>query len=812
MAYYLAVKTSAKRPATASFLSRGINEFTAAQIRDLEPKGIKTMIQLAYPHYQENISAFLFATEQGKTVGALTLPCPLSFEPLELPNLAFPQCYFIPKFSINEDQADGLAKTIPASGAEIVPKKKGAILKLTTPKIEDCLKLARAAENTSGHIGEPSVIDIVTASKILHIINLFLRTQTYSAQKEEEYTEEDEKKKRWIGGEYEHAEERIPADVPCAGFRAAKEQYSAWQADRNQSNWSTFDATMSMKGNDATRVHLTSRDWVYKAKPSPYPSGFNTGGIAEVPEGEGIVFPYFDRQIIPSRSHLGLLFKDCGFIRLLGATVEEYLDGWKSFRLDLMSLSDTEYGCMLGHMLTGVKLALEAQSRLFVVLEEGQYLGFVLLGKQTCVEIGGVTVRAKPSSEVASALDKMQTHAGAIKELCTILSGADLIGTTIQEEVADIPGSSYLYQQLTRRKMDKGTMSKVHGLYRGLRFKETYLSATAKHICEGLVALSKGETYLPNSPRFIPDNHGALADPLLNFLALFGPEAPSPINAKGKSYNIPKVKEREYSAPADDVRDMEKRQEFQNKYQVEERQRLECGILTMKPILVALADWKTALKERQIKMNPAERAKVHRNLVFTGAQTRAFEIALGLWAGAKVSGKRKADEEPSGRKKKASTTAATSFEELIGLFGAPVPALPPRAPSPPTPSTPRAGSPATKPLPPSVPPTPSSAFSPIPSKQSKTITSIEDLSDSERLSLARAKVPAGTWVTKRLGSADKSEFTRYWWELVHPGGSTTTYDDWNTYREEAIKAGVDLGPGTDTERKFRLVKSSHFRI
>lgn len=814
MAAYIAVKISTRRPTTAAFLARGITEYTAATITDIDPFGIKTIPQVAYVQYEANIAAFLSATSQRRTLVSTELPCPVDFSSPEVLGLSFPYVFYVPRFSITEEQAEGLCNAIRRSGPETIVLKKGCNIRMTMANLEDCTRLATAAERSSGRVGEMSVHDVVTASKVLHLVSLYLRTQTYSAQEEVEVPAEEgseEKRKEWKEGLFTgEVVSDFPVSLRNSEVEKTKAAFTSWSAARTDESWKDFERRINARGLEDTTVHISARDHVYRARPSPYPVTINLGTVGDVPAGPGIVFPYFERSIIPSRFALPRLFQQVGFIRTLGATEKEYLDTWRTFRVDLQSLSDTEFGCAMSHIMTGVKLSLESQNRMFVVVDEGQYMGFCLLGTKVCVDIAGTVHRSQPASAMSAALGRMRTHSSAMRELCTILSAADISGTETQEEVSTIPGSAGLYREISKRKIDKATMTRIHGFYRGLRFPEAYLQPTARHITEGLFALSNGVDHLPNHPRFVPDNRQVMADPLFCFLALFGPEAPSPINVKGKSYQIPPVKEKKHDKPADDAAEMLKRQEPINRFFVEEKKRFECGILTMKPILVAYEDWKTALKEKAVKMNPSERAKVHRNLVFTGPQTRVYEIALSLLASSKQKGKRKADDDDEGESKKRKPKESSTLEELLGLFGAPTPALPPREdpptpkatsppPAPPVPAPSTSGKTPARPSPAPAPPSPAPRDS--------------GLTESQKLALAKERNPGYT-VQKIHSDKSGNSFTLFWWELPSDtaGGAPTKVLSWDRYKEVAELKGISLGYGTDLEKKYRLAKTKTYRL
>lgn len=138
------------------------------------------------------------------------------------------------------------------------------------------------------------------------------------------------------------------------------------------------DGNMEIDEDESTRVQnytgyfsFKGHDTVTVAKPSKEMIS-NLGEIGSIPRSNGLVFPYFHGLIQPDTNFMNNIILRC-FYQLLGSTYESCQATYLDIRHGINSLASTARGMKWYHLLLGIDLALETQSRCFVLRTRNQY-------------------------------------------------------------------------------------------------------------------------------------------------------------------------------------------------------------------------------------------------------------------------------------------------------------------------------------------------------------------------------------------------------------------------------------------------------
>jgi hypothetical protein len=426
--------------------------------------------------------------------------------------------------------------------------------------------------------------------------------------------------------------------------------------DQDESDGEIQDADMD--GTAATLRTVTSlRDLVFIAKPSPIPLTNNYGPVATVPSLPGRAFPFFDRMVMPDKSYLRTTFAR-HFLRHLGDSRTEWQEAYSNLRLHLENLEKSKEGSILSHLLYGVQLALDSQTRMYAVIQNDEYNGFVLLGAGWQLFNGREWIVPEEPKDLRTTLATFSTHSASLEVICRALSRIPIRGPGEVKEVVNpdnISTSKILWEELTKRDLSKEVKEKLEDHVGMLAFHRSYWSVNSETLRWALRMMTT-ESHVPipeETPMYIPPSLQFLDDRIFQVLSVFGPDAPSFMNTSGLQYTIPPPSLVERDDP--------------NEKSVAGHKELDCIIVALKSIMTAYHDARKMLKDRVIQMDKKERAKNHRCIVFKTDDRNAIYSTLKECVGrvqkstgAEASGKRKRDDDDEGTR-----AAKKDFNSLL---------------------------------------------------------------------------------------------------------------------------------------------------
>jgi hypothetical protein len=627
---YTAEPTSTGRPDGIAFAAKGIKGYTATSLANLHLSGFPQLLDVAYEGYKHNISIFAGASHEVRKFPT-TIPG-VKIAPSSLSDLLFrlPPVAFKPSFTLKDDQVARFMKDYEACGTEMVKAGKTCYFIFNTPRLEVCQKFAPMHEpsfRAPAHTISP--LDVLTLLHLDTVLKAFLATQTYAAfstREEIEIVDEEEKKKEVVEDgscDYRRDNHDVSINLPLpeqiariiAAARLAREDVTNGISGDTENLDNLFGEVDGLPDVTDTLIYaITGDEAVRSAKPSPLPYTFNCGAPADVPRSPGNLFPYFDRMLLGDKTTLKRIFFQ-HFTRALGGTFEEIIAEKAKMRKKLDDLANTLVYCPYAHLFTGVDLALATQSRLFVIRERGEYLGFVLLGYKYTLAMQHFVYAPATYQAVQKSLRTLSSHGRALEDICLKLSDMTISGSEekVAINVASITGSGQLAAEIRKRDVAQKWYEKelVEDLGR-LRFEKSYRPTTAQDIVSVLSSYADAPEEFPAEtlPIFIPSQVNRLNDPFFCRLAIFGPEAVSPMNLRGITETLPK------RTPASS--------DGQKPAFIEKDKQLPKIILARKPVGVACDDWKEMMKRKAFTQDVNERAQASRCLVFKPPQANGI--------------------------------------------------------------------------------------------------------------------------------------------------------------------------------------------
>lgn len=599
MSIYLAA--SSPNPATthAYFKQRGIVGLTHGALNQLGIHGRPFLREVAYDGYFRNIDVFLCATNRKCKIPTFQEDAEVDMSriprliPFETPSLIY-----LPIKSFSPDQEASFLHKIRE--CEPIKEVKGNTTTyiLTKPDI----RKAMVYQNTSkdGVIAPDNVWNpqmFASFAFLVSIITEFLRTNTYPA-----FISPTNR------GEFDGGAVLMDLgdvnDMPqLQENEILKRMRMSDTTVREEGEEEVEDAIME---NNACEMSFTTmRRAVLFAKPSPVPLAFNLGSPSEVPKLPGRVFPYFDRMTIPDNQTIRNIISSF-FIRNMGHTRQEQAATFKLFRLGWEKVSKTRQGGVVSHMLVGIRLALETQTRMFVVYKADQYAGFVLLGSMWSVTVDNRLYEWEDAEAVQAEVAKMSSHEYAVRKICEALSTCAVIvagheGSAKDVVPDDVKSAKQMWDRIQERKIEGEAEATIKSVLGMVSYTRSYRDISANSLCWLFKEVNHQSDHPvdDSTPLFLAPTFSLYGDHLFQLLCTFGPDAPSLYNASGASFVIPRASEGDPNNVLDG----------------RGKKALAVLLVAIKSVQVAYQDLRKVLKDRTIRMDMAERAGKNRNVV-----------------------------------------------------------------------------------------------------------------------------------------------------------------------------------------------------
>jgi hypothetical protein len=651
MSIYLAAQSPNPAATHPLFKQRGLNSLTHAAINQLAIHGRPFLREAAYDGYYRNIDVFLSATNSKTNKPTYTENAELRMSeittliPVELPKL-----FFLPAKELSPDQQDTFMHKIRESDPIKRVQGKTTVFILGKPDIRRAMTYVNSAkEGAIASEGTWTPGMFASMAFLVTVITEFLKTNTYPAFLNETNRGE------FDGGEFIMSNESWKGlkGVCNEGIRRMHGEGALLGDD-----YDSEDEDAIMEDNAVEIGFSTMRKVVLTAKPSPMPLSYNVGTPAEVPNLPGRVFPYFDRMNIPDTVTIRSIVSTF-FLRNLGENRESQIGQFKLFRNSWERLSKTKQGGELVHMLVGIKLALETQTRLFLVYRDRHYAGFVLLGALWSVTVDNIVYNWESAEKVQEQAAMMSSHEFAVRAICEVLSKCPVMvgnheGPAVVVGKGEVKSALAMWNKIKERKIEGENEENIKRVLGLVSYTRSYREVHVESLTWLFQSIGNpDDTDLDDDdPLFLPPTFSLYHDRLFQLLCSFGPDAPSFYNSTGAIFSIP-------SSSKEDPNEV-----------INERgvKALPMILVSLKSVQVALQDLNKVLKDKAIRINLSERAGRNRNIALRGdSRDRVYnELKECLECLEKTGDKRKGVELR--RDKRARAVDINTADDLLDLF------------------------------------------------------------------------------------------------------------------------------------------------
>jgi hypothetical protein len=670
---YLAQKTTNPSSGPNIFKAKGITGYIPSTLSSLSVVGLPHVRELAYDGYFRNIDAFLYATSVQRTVfcdvGGYS-----QFQAREPIDIDHPDVSYVSRVILKPDQETPFMNKIGAFSKEV--SGKITVFKVKKPDAKTLQGLINTC--SENFASGPDSVTPAGYNGFLFIrdcISEFLATHSYSA-----FCDKD------LGqpGTSEISSLRhIKRPLSTKVLTLARKDRKLFIGDNP---CYTFDDDNAPEDSGELAKWLEKEDKLYhavvianpkgavlKAKPSPSKTNNNFGPSSSIPKMSGLAFPYFAGMNTPD----SMVFKDITtqhFLRLLGGSPSQVQKAYLALRRGFNSLSTTQEGKELAHMCVGVKLALQAQARLFII-HDGIYRGFCLLGIGFTIIDGASNWPVLDADSLIADLSSFNPHLEGLTGLLEKLNqlSSEQRGEDDIYEKDDLASANDVIEALGKLKIgdddDEATeiVKELNSMLRKLQFFEPssfrrIQPQTLTTFLEVILAKPSKEKILSLPFKFTTID-APYKDPLYRQLAIFGVEGPSPWNASGAELRL------EYAVEPEEI-------PVVGSSAIAKKRRVEkipssipnVLIFSPKPIMVAWKDWKKVIEKKAVRMDVKERAKGYRCMMIQDEKTR--EDIWGLMVDAvTLLGKTvvpKMDDK-TGKGKKRDTEVST-YDDLLAMF------------------------------------------------------------------------------------------------------------------------------------------------
>lgn len=594
--------------------------------------------------------------------------------------IRLPPVYFKPAKTVEVAKLEQIAAKIPDEEPEIEQSGKVNVMIINKPTPGTCDRLVNSQSGDPAKQGYITPSDLIVTIFLNRLIALFLSVHTYEAK-------EIEPKKEGEKGKFSHL---VQEDHTSPSTISAEQRVHPPLPERTEVALSVMENYMAGRGNtrddkaalnsfvkffvDANQTGIVAKSDITVptiapvAKPSPHPYTINCGGVRDVPQLPGLLFPYFDRMMVPDKTALPYFYVRSGFYKIASSD--------KEFMSRLSKFGSTIVGQAYLHIMIGICLAMETKTRLFVIMSGSDYLGFCLLGTKFVITIAGEEYSPVSAEDLVKEIAALSSHDEALGVICSILKD---LKTRDGKEVApvketDITGTSRLAKVMSRlEKIPAGKCDEFNAAARKLRFNENYLPMEGGVIKNALLALAdRDATDYIKHPKHI-DAKLDYTDPVVTIFASFGPEAPSPLNKKGSQYRAYplKMKSADVLKAESDKRAAERKKReakaAKEKKSIgaeppisvlqsyEDPAQDTCPakfLLPKKATSLAIADWRKFMNKGVVQMDEKERAAAHRCVVVAGAQVKLLWKAMCYTRRKDPAGDKGEDEDDDERPRK----------------------------------------------------------------------------------------------------------------------------------------------------------------
>jgi hypothetical protein len=384
-------------------------------------------------------------------------------------------------------------------------------------------------------------------------------------------------------------------------------------------------------------IYTSMGDMVVVAKPAPFRPLINVGKPTDIPALPGFLFPYFSGCLIPEAGFLPDVMATF-FLGCLGDTKERATEGFKAWNKGFDKWYKTESGKQLQHVFLGIKLALQSQSRLFLIQSNGSYGGFALLGYKFSLLIDGIEHTAESPEGLRKLAVSLDDHSAALIAICELFKGKKgvVVGRRVPQSInpSTVQGTRHLHWIINSyEELEGDELEELERNWPKIAFPERFWQMTHHQIARA-VDLFNSDTEIENDlPMFLPPNLLYVTDRPTLVLSVFGPMAPSFLDSRGTEFSIP------YPGEADEASSLDSHSG---------RMSMEFILVSGKKLEAAIDDFRSVVKRRRVRQNIGERAVGFRTMKFGGEARELIWSALKKLKGEKpepVAGKKRGRSE-----------------------------------------------------------------------------------------------------------------------------------------------------------------------
>jgi len=632
MSIYTARLLKGNQRPSPDFKQRGLEKLQPSSLTNSEIKGFPHKRQIAYSAYVQNLSAFIFATEKNARVSTSAdgFPIQLSGDktlPHNLPSLGVSFSKKITKDTISAWDTEYGVREIKNAGQTIF------IFDRATLEIAKNM-VSEGANKDSRNPGGVSTLNGLHAYQMLwKIVTLFCATHTYPAFSTP--LDDDTTVHNYVSD----VEIHLPNNPENVNHKRRKIIPHVVTEDEDMEEEDDLDEITGVTGRA-----ITMRDIVVTAKPAPFYPNVNFGSAASVPSLPGLAFPYFHGLIVPDYQILPRIIWKF-FLLSFGSNKESFTKGFKRWRDGVTSWVDSVVGLEMQHMVFGIDLALETQTRIFFVVDHETYHGFVLLGEGFSVVAHDREYRPVSRDELRAELAKISPHDNALSAICKMLSDAT-IGTSRKRAPvvqSSISSNRALWGEVKKRRFSQEEQEKLLEHVNDLCFPERYWKPSPESLEKLLdVYVNNAGIHPDNAPMYIGSGLLFSQDDAYFALSVFGPTAPSFFTIGGDKIEIPATGKADPLSVLDpDTK----------------KPKMPFIPYTMKSIKTAMQDLYKVYKDRAIYILPKERAGPSRTTQFIGKSRDTVWSSLRQHIGSRE------DDDDEGKK---AQPKASSSKDVIG--------------------------------------------------------------------------------------------------------------------------------------------------
>jgi hypothetical protein len=301
----------------------------------------------------------------------------------------------------------------------------------------------------------------------------------------------------------------------------------------------------------------------------------------------------------------------------LGSTHEKCQVTYLEIRHGINSLATTARGMELCHIMLGIDLALDTQSRCFVIIDKNKYLGFTLLGARFAIFANTRWFAPANEQDLHTALARMDPHESAVSDILEKLEKlrasdrySGMANRSIFAEPETLVGE---LEKLKISEVDDEDVRDLDRYIRNLNYMGTgYLSQNPQMIADMLATLASAKDIPLVRPTYLPSIKAPFASRHFRALSRFGPEAPSFWNDRGSEIICKPVDKSVVSTGG--KRKIGETDIFGNMP--------DKLLITPKPLLIAVRDLDKVVDSGKVKMDAKERAGKYRNISLENEDTR----------------------------------------------------------------------------------------------------------------------------------------------------------------------------------------------